>query len=66
MSWFHRVSRDFKAWTAWISLHFVKFQAPRVEEHLESLEFELNKEGPSFVEYAAEQRGYIVTVGYVI
>ena len=36
-----------------------------MQDHLESVEFELDI-GPCFVEYAAEKRGYTVTVGYVV
>lgn len=36
-----------------------------LKDHLESVEFELDI-GPCFVEYAAEKRGYTVTVGYVV
>jgi len=36
-----------------------------MKDHMEAVEFELDT-GPCFVEYAAEKRGYTVTVGYVV
>eukprot|EP00438_Fugacium_kawagutii_P012310 Skav221941 [mRNA] locus=scaffold195:387962:388361:+ [translate_table: standard] len=35
-------------------------------DHIEAIECELRTNRPCFVEYAAEKRGYTVTVGYVV